>query len=49
MWSQPHTLALTVALYAIGYTMCARAKNMTTVVAGQVIYTLGNSGITFCK
>jgi hypothetical protein len=49
MWSRPHTLALAMALYAIGYTMCAGAKNVTTVVAGQVIYTLGNSGITFCQ
>jgi Na+/melibiose symporter-like transporter len=47
MWSRPHTLALAVTLYAVGYAMCAGAQNITTVVAGQVIYTLGNSGITF--
>ena len=47
MWSRPHTLLLAVALYAVGYAMCAGASNITTFVAGQVIYTLGNSGITF--
>lgn len=47
MWSRPHTLALAVTLYTVGYAMCAGAKNIHTVVAGQVIYTLGNSGITF--
>jgi hypothetical protein len=34
-------------LYAVGYAMCAGAQNVTTFVAGQLIYTLGNSGITF--
>jgi hypothetical protein len=47
MWSRPHTLALAVTLYAVGYAMCAGAQNVTTFVAGQLIYTLGNSGITF--
>lgn len=27
--------------------MCAGAKNVSTVVAGQFVYTLGNTGITF--
>jgi len=47
MWSRPHTLLLAVTLYAVGYAMCAGAQNVTTFVAGQLIYTLGNSGITF--
>lgn len=47
MWSRPHALLLAVGLYAVGYAMCAGSKNITTFVAGQVIYTLGNSGITF--
>lgn len=29
--------------------MCAGAHNIQTVVAGQVFYTLGNAGISFCK
>jgi MFS family permease len=47
VWSRPHALALSVALYALGYAMCAGAKNVATVVAGQFVYTLGNTGITF--
>jgi hypothetical protein len=49
VWSRPHTLALAVAFYAVGYAMCAGARNVSTVVAGQLIYTVGNSGITFRK
>jgi len=40
-------LTLAVAFYAVGYAMCAGAQNVQTVVAGQVVYTLGNTGITF--
>lgn len=29
--------------------MCAGAQNISTVVAGQFVYTLGNAGITFCE
>lgn len=29
--------------------MCAGAHNIQTVVAGQVFYTLGNAGISFCR
>lgn len=29
--------------------MCAGAQNVNTVVAGQVIYTFGNTGITFSE
>lgn len=29
--------------------MCAGARNIQTVVAGQVFYTLGNAGISFRK
>jgi hypothetical protein len=48
-WPRPHALALAVMFYAVGYAMCAGAENVSTVVAGQVIYTLGNTGITFCE
>lgn len=47
IWSRPHALTLAVAFYAVGYAMCAGAQNVQTVVAGQVVYTLGNTGITF--
>ncbi|WWD08232.1 hypothetical protein V865_006343 [Kwoniella europaea PYCC6329] len=47
LWSRPHALTLAVTLYAVGYAMCAGAQNVSTVVAGQVVYTLGNTGITF--
>ncbi|KAI5476529.1 hypothetical protein MNV49_007539 [Pseudohyphozyma bogoriensis] len=47
LWSRPHALAISIGLYAIGYAMCAGAHNVQTVVAGQVFYTIGNTGITF--
>jgi predicted MFS family arabinose efflux permease len=47
IWSRPHALTLAVVLYAVGYAMCAGAQNVETLVAGQVVYTLGNTGITF--
>ncbi|WRT67511.1 uncharacterized protein IL334_004483 [Kwoniella shivajii] len=47
VWSRPHALTLSVICYSVGYAMCAGATNVTTVVAGQVVYTLGNTGITF--
>ncbi len=42
-------MGLSVVLYAVGYAMCAGAKNVETVVAGQFVYTLGNTGITFSE
>jgi hypothetical protein len=29
--------------------MTAGAQNVSTVVAGQLVYTFGNAGITFCQ
>lgn len=49
IWSRPHALAISILFYAVGYAMCAGAKNVATVVAGQFVYTIGNTGITFCK
>ncbi|TYJ57394.1 hypothetical protein B9479_001934 [Cryptococcus floricola] len=47
VWSRPHALIVAVTCYVVGYAMCAGAQNVSTVVAGQLIYTFGNSGITF--
>ncbi|WVQ72881.1 hypothetical protein IAR50_002442 [Cryptococcus sp. DSM 104548] len=47
VWSRPHVLVVSVAFYVVGYAMCAGAQNVSTVVAGQLIYTFGNTGITF--
>ncbi|KAL7419034.1 hypothetical protein Q5752_005870 [Cryptotrichosporon argae] len=47
LWSRPHMLTVSVALYVVGYAMCAASKNVQTVVGGQFIYTIGNTGITF--
>lgn len=45
VWTRPAALATAVILYAIGCAMIAGANNINTVVGGQVIFTLGNTGI----
>lgn len=40
-------LALSVVFYFVGYAVVAGAKNVETVAGGMVIYTLGNTGISF--
>ncbi|KAK1925985.1 hypothetical protein DB88DRAFT_480303 [Papiliotrema laurentii] len=47
IWSRPHTLALSVLLYAVGFAMVAGCNNVSTAVGGMFISTLGNTGITF--
>jgi MFS family permease len=48
-FSRPIALASGVVFYAIGYAMTAGAGNIQTVAAGQVIYTLGNTGISVSR
>ena len=40
-------LSLSVIFYFVGYAVVAGAKNVETVAGGMVIYTLGNTGISF--
>ena len=49
VWGRPQTYTVVVAAFSIGYAMTAGAQNISTVVAGQLIYTFGNAGITFCE
>ncbi|KAG5641857.1 hypothetical protein DXG03_004097 [Asterophora parasitica] len=43
--SRPMALLISLTLYVIGYAITAGAPNIKAVVAGQAIYTLGQSGI----
>lgn len=44
--SRPFALSLAVCFYTLGFILVASSKTVGAVVAGQVIYTLGTSGIT---
>lgn len=44
--SRPFALSLAVFFYTLGFIVVASSRNVEAVVAGQVIYTLGTSGIT---
>lgn len=44
--SRPFALAAALVLYTVGYIMVAAAPNITTVVAGRAVYTLGQTGIS---
>ncbi|KAJ7259894.1 hypothetical protein C8J57DRAFT_1639160 [Mycena rebaudengoi] len=45
--SRPTALAISVALYTIGYIVVASSKTVSDVCGGQVLYTAGNAGIDF--
>nr|BAK05769.1 predicted protein [Hordeum vulgare subsp. vulgare] len=47
LFSRPWALAVSVFFYAIGYIIVASAQNVSAVAGGQVVYTLGNTGIDF--
>jgi predicted MFS family arabinose efflux permease len=47
LWSRPGALTFSVALFTVGVILVAAAQNITTVCVGLVIYTLGNSGVSF--
>jgi hypothetical protein len=47
LWSRPGALSFSVFFFTIGVIMIAAAQNITTVCVGLVVYTLGNSGISF--
>ncbi|WWC59437.1 uncharacterized protein I303_101993 [Kwoniella dejecticola CBS 10117] len=49
IFSRPWALALSVFFYALGYILVASSKNVGAVVGGEVIYTLGNTGINFVQ
>ncbi|TXT07886.1 uncharacterized protein COLE_04810 [Cutaneotrichosporon oleaginosum] len=44
--SRPFALSLAVFFYTLGFILVASSRTVQAVVAGQVIYTLGTSGIT---
>lgn len=43
--SRPMALTISVFFYTLGFIITAASKNVDSVVAGQVLYTLGNTGI----
>ncbi|KAJ7073237.1 major facilitator superfamily domain-containing protein [Mycena belliarum] len=45
--SRPAAMTLSVIFYCIGYIVVAASKTIGAVAGGQVIYTIGNSGISF--
>ncbi|WVR04917.1 hypothetical protein IAU60_001929 [Kwoniella sp. DSM 27419] len=47
LFSRPWALAFSVLFYTLGYIIVASARNVQSVAGGQVIYTLGNTGIDF--
>jgi len=49
MWSRPGALTFSLVFFTVGVILVASAQNITTVCVGLVVYTLGNSGINFCK
>lgn len=44
--SRPAALTIAVFFYCLGYIIVASSKNVDAVVGGQVIYTLGQTGIS---
>ncbi|WVQ79992.1 hypothetical protein IAT38_002093 [Cryptococcus sp. DSM 104549] len=47
LWSRPMAIAISVALYTLGYIIVASSNTVDAVAAGEFIYTLGNTGINF--
>lgn len=47
LFSRPWALALSVFFYTIGYIVVAASKNVGDVAGGEVIYTIGNTGLDF--
>ncbi|KIR69855.1 hypothetical protein I310_06420 [Cryptococcus deuterogattii CA1014] len=47
LFSRPWALALSVLFYTIGYIVVAASKNVGDVAGGEVIYTIGNTGLDF--
>ncbi|KAK6903936.1 hypothetical protein I203_107447 [Kwoniella mangroviensis CBS 8507] len=47
LFSGPWALAISVLFYTIGYIVVASSQNVGAVAGGEVIYTLGNTGINF--
>ncbi|KAH9932758.1 uncharacterized protein BXZ73DRAFT_46749 [Epithele typhae] len=45
--SRPVALSISVALYTLGYIIVAASKTVTAVAAGEVIYSIGSSGLYF--
>ncbi|WRT69177.1 uncharacterized protein IL334_006161 [Kwoniella shivajii] len=44
--SRPAALTMSVLFYCLGYITVAASKNVTDVAAGEVLYTIGTTGIT---
>ena len=47
--TRPLVVACSVGFFAVGFAMVAGSKTVDTVVAGEVIYTIGNTGISFSE
>ncbi|WWC69773.1 uncharacterized protein I206_103716 [Kwoniella pini CBS 10737] len=49
LWSRPVAIAFGVIFYTIGYIVVAASKTVADVAAGEVIYTLGNTALSFVQ
>ncbi|WRT66816.1 uncharacterized protein IL334_003779 [Kwoniella shivajii] len=49
LWSRPFAIAFGVVFYTIGYIVVASSRNVADVAAGQIIYTLGNTALSFVQ
>lgn len=49
LWSRPGAMSFSVLFFTLGVIVIASAQNITAVCVGLVVYTLGNSGLNFCK
>ncbi|TYJ52549.1 hypothetical protein B9479_006838 [Cryptococcus floricola] len=47
LWSRPFALAVSVFFYTVGYIIVAASKHVSDVAGGEVLYTLGNTGLDF--
>ncbi|WVQ71398.1 hypothetical protein IAR50_000932 [Cryptococcus sp. DSM 104548] len=47
LWSRPLALTVAVFFFTIGYIIIAASKTVSDVAGGEVLYTLGNTGIDF--
>ncbi|CAO1634322.1 unnamed protein product [Parajaminaea phylloscopi] len=49
LFSRPLALAFATLFYAVGYAVVAGSKTVTDVAGGQVVYAVGNSGLSFMQ
>lgn len=47
--TRPTTLLLSTCIYTLGYLVTAVSSTVSAVCAGQIVYTLGNSGLEYLE